>query len=99
MMGLDLLVSDLDNTALACRPKSMRRGDPVLDPQSKQTDTVSLCESVCRFVSMCVSQSMCFFAVWGSLWIVKEIGREQESDEYEESQKEKGKNEIGSDEA
>jgi hypothetical protein len=30
---------------------------------------------------------------------VKEIGREQESDEYEESQKEKGKNEIGSDEA
>jgi hypothetical protein len=53
MMGLDLLVSDLDNSALACRPKSMRRGDCALDPQSKQIDTVSLHESFDGFISMC----------------------------------------------
>jgi hypothetical protein len=46
MMGLDLLVSDLDNAALGYRPKGMRRGDSALDPQGKQTDTVSTYESV-----------------------------------------------------
>ena len=63
MMGLDLLVSDLDNAALGCRPKGMRRGDSALDPQGKQTDTVSTCESVyvSTFQHVFISQYVCVF--------------------------------------